>query len=136
MSGGHGEKMTRKRSEAISALLSQRTVAAAAAKIGVSESSLLRWMREPAFRAAYRRARRAIVDAAIGQVQTATAEAVEALRRNLNCGTPGVEVRAAQVLLDSAFRGVELGDLAEQVEQLESVLAKLKGERDAAECKG
>jgi hypothetical protein len=123
---GHGERLSRKKSEVIAALLGERTVADAAARVGVAESTLHRWLRRPDFQEAYRAARRAIVDAAVGQVQQASAEAIEALRRNLKCQSPAAEVRAAQVILDVALRGVELSDLQGKVEELDKLLVELK----------
>jgi hypothetical protein len=135
MTAGHGEKLPRKRSQVIAALLTERTIAEASAKVGVSESTVLRWMRRPDFQEAYRAARRSIVDCVVAQVQQAATEAVSALRKNLQCGTPGAEVQAARVLLDTALRGVELGDLQSKVEELDRLLAELKG-REANQPRG
>jgi hypothetical protein len=104
---------------AISALLAEPTIAAAATKAGISESTLLRWMAEPGFRSRLRAARRSVVEGAIGRLQAAATKAVEALERNLTCGTPAVEVGAAKSILDQAIKAVELVDLAERVDQLE-----------------
>ena len=104
---------------ALAALLSERTIAEAAAKAALSESTMLRWLADPAFKARYRDARRQVVEAAITGIQQAASDAVAALRRNLTCGIPAVEVGAAKSVLDFAVKGVELVDLAERVEQLE-----------------
>jgi hypothetical protein len=54
---------------AIAGLLSEPTIAAAAAKIGIGERTLRGWMQQPCFRTAYRLARVQVVEAAIGQLQ-------------------------------------------------------------------
>lgn len=51
---GHGQKFSRKQEALIAALLTEPTHAAAAAKAGISPSTLYRWMKMSAFRAAYR----------------------------------------------------------------------------------
>jgi hypothetical protein len=79
-------------------------------------------MKQPEFRAKLRDARRAVVEGAIGRLQAAATEAVDTLRRNLTCGTPSVEVRAATAILDQAVRAVELWDLAERLDRLEARL--------------
>jgi hypothetical protein len=104
---------------AVAALLALPTVAAAAQKAGVSERTLRNWLKLPAFVSAYREARRQIVELAIGQLQRLTHQAVEALQKNLACGKEAVEVSAAFGVLDRAFKGVELVDLAERVKALE-----------------
>jgi hypothetical protein len=124
-----GGKRPRCEELALAALLSEPTIAAAAMKAGIGESTLLRWMAEPDFRARYRAARRQVVEGAIGRLQQAATLAVDALTRNLTCGTPAVEVGAARSILDQALKAVELVDLAERVEQLEQA-AEAAAERE------
>ena len=56
--GGHGEKYSRKSQEAIAALLSEPSIEAAARKVGISASTLRRWMKEPDFQQRYREEQR------------------------------------------------------------------------------
>jgi hypothetical protein len=96
----------------IAALLTEPNYAAAAAKAGVGETTLYRWMHLPEFRAAYRQARRELVEGAIGRVQAATGQAVEILLDVArNSRRDGDRVRAANSLLDHAFRGLTDADL-------------------------
>jgi transposase-like protein len=104
---------------AVSALLSQPSITAAAKTCGVDESTLRRWLRKPKFLALYRNARRQVVEAAIARLQTVTAAAVATLEKNLSCKNPAVEIRAAATILDLALRGVELDDLVTRIEGLE-----------------
>jgi hypothetical protein len=116
--------------QAITALLTERTQADAAAKAEVAEQTLRRWLAtDRAFLAAYRAARRQVMDGVIGRLQQAGAAAVDALERNLTCGKPADEVRAAVAVLGHAARGLEVADLLERVEDLERLLEK--GEDDA-----
>ena len=108
---------------AIVALLSEPSIEAAAKTSDVSDVTIWRWMKQPDFRARLRDARRAVVEGAIGRLQQAATEAVTTLQRNLTCGTPAVEVRAATAILDQAIKAVELFDVVERVEQLEARLA-------------
>src|SRR5262249_12778347 len=120
-------KLNRKQEALIAALLTEPTHAAAAVRAGVSEATVHRWLRLPEFQAAYRQARRSIVEASIGRLQRATGKAVEALERNLSCGHAGNQIRAALGILDHAVKAVELVDLIERVEELERLL---QGVRD------
>lgn len=119
MTARQGGRRELREDVALAALLSERTIAEAAAKAALSESTILRWLADPAFKARYRDARRQVVETAITGIQQAASDAVAALRRNLTCGIPAVEVGAAKSVLDFAVKGVELVDLAERVEQLE-----------------
>ena len=77
---GHGEKLTRKKEAVIVALLLEPTLEKAAARVGISESTLWRWTQLESFQAAYREARREAVSQVIGALQRASSEAVETLR--------------------------------------------------------
>lgn len=108
---GHGQKLTRKQEALIAALLSESTHAAAAAKAGVSEATLYRWLGLPAFQASYRQTRRDLIENAVGRIQAATGQAVDTLLAVAKAGQKDSDrVRAAVALLDHAFRGIEQAD--------------------------
>src|SRR5262245_57812160 len=124
-----GPRLTRLMEAAIAALLTQPTVATAAEKAGVSERTLQLWLKRPEFASAYRDARRQVVEGAVVRLQQLTMRGVLALNRNLDCGNPSVEVRAAQVVFDLALRAVEVDDLLTRVEALEAAAEKKANER-------
>ena len=111
-----------KQERAIIALLAEPTLGAVAKAADISEVTLWRWMKAPDFKSRLRDARRAVVEGAIGRLQAAATEAVDTLRRNLSCGTPSVEVKAAATILDQAIKAIELFDVIERVEHLEARL--------------
>jgi hypothetical protein len=119
MSAPKGGKRPQQEEAAISALLTEPTIAAAAKTVGIDESTLRRWLAEPAFKARHRDARRQLVEHAISGLQQAASDAVATLSRNLSCGLPAAEISAAKAILDQAFRGMEVLDLAARIEQLE-----------------
>jgi|SRR5215208_2415880 len=105
----------------ILALLQSTSMSEAAQKAGVSTKTVQRWSKEPDFISAYRRARTYVYESAVGQLQAAAVEAVATLRNNLNHPTPAsVQVRAALGILELAAKGVELYDIVERLERLES----------------
>ncbi|HUU98415.1 MAG TPA: hypothetical protein VM487_21995 [Phycisphaerae bacterium] len=122
---GHGEKLTRCKARAVAALLTEPTIGAAAKAAGVSERTLRRWLADvPEFGAAYRAARRGVFDSAMAQLQIAATEAVGVLVRAMrNARTkPATRIRAAHLVLNHARRGIDVDDLLERVEALESAL--------------
>jgi hypothetical protein len=124
-------KLTRKQEALIAALLTEPTHAAAAAKAGVGEATLHRWLHLPEFQVACRLARRGIVETAIGRLQQATSKAVETLERNLACGQPGSEIRAALGIIDHAVQAVELLDLVERLEELERLMKEMRDDESS-----
>jgi hypothetical protein len=120
---GHGEKLPRRKEQAISALLLHATLSEAAAALAVDESTLRRWLREDtAFQTAYREARRAVVQQAIVQVQCATGEAVETLRSVMQDAEAPASARvsAAKAMLETAVKGIEIEDLEVRIATLEA----------------
>lgn len=119
---GHGEKLTRKKEAVIVALLLEPTLEKAAARVGISESTLWRWTQLESFQAAYREARREAVSQAIGALQRASSEAVETLRDIMkDTAAPATaRVSAARSILEFAIKGVEIEDILARLETLEA----------------
>lgn len=111
--------LTPKQEKAISALMSEPTIRDAAKKACISETTLWRWLQLEEFQARYRAAQRAVVNAAIKELQAATLEAVKTLKRNLSCGNFFAENAAAQSILTQSFKAIELVELQERIERLE-----------------
>ena len=76
---GPGSKFTRKKEEAIAALLTQRNVEEAARAIGIGAQTMLRWLKVPEFQKAYRDARRDAFSQSIARLQQASGAAVSTL---------------------------------------------------------
>jgi hypothetical protein len=113
-----------RKEKAILALLTAPSVEAAAKQAGVSHTTLYRWLQEDiAFQNAYRKARKQVVDQGIAQIQQAVGEAVNALLEVLHdpLSSGSAKVAAARVVLETALRGVEIGDLEERITALEAV---------------
>jgi len=114
-------KIGRKQEAVIAALLTERTLADAAAKAGIGEATLQRWLRDKAFVKAFRAARRDLLESALTALQATTGEAIDALKRNLRCGHGGTEVKAASTVLSTIFKTVEFIDgtaILDEVDEL------------------
>ena len=120
---GHGEKLSRKREQAISALLTAPTVGDAAEVVGIGSSTLHRWLHEVELRAAYLMARREIVGHTTAILQQASARAVGTLIDVMEDeqSPPSSRVAAARAVLDLAYRGLELEDLSARLDCLEGM---------------
>jgi len=115
--------LTPKQHKALAALLSEPTVTAAAAKVGIGERTLHTWLHEPAFDAAYTALRHDAVGLAVGRLQHATGLAVDALVEVLDIRTPAraaVRVSAAKVIIEYAIRFRELDELESRIAALEN----------------
>jgi hypothetical protein len=119
---GHGKKLPHKQEEILSALLIQPNMESAADAAKVSISTVRRYMQLPEFKKQYLEARRQILDFAIKSLQHITSMAVEALLRNLTCGNPNIEVKAAIVIINQSLKATELLDLENRIDILEKLL--------------
>lgn len=119
-----GEKLSRKQEDAIVSLLTSPTIQAAAEAIGISYITLWRWMQIPDFKEQYREARLETVRQAVSRLSQIATEAVEVLREIMKDmeSPPSSRVTAAKTILEGAFKGIELDDLATRIEALEKTL--------------
>ena len=121
---GHGSKFSRKKEEAIAALLSQRNTEDAARVVGIGLATLLRWMRLPEFQIAYREARRDAVSQATARLQQATGAASSTvLKIMLDSNAPAaVRLRAAESVLNHAAKSIEVEDIEVRLSRLEQTV--------------
>jgi hypothetical protein len=129
-----GITRSRREDRMILALLEHATVEKAAIAAGVSEATMWRRIKEPAFQAAVRQARRDAFNRAIARLQQAGSAAVGTLLR-IMCDSkmPGAtRVRAAVSVLELAFRGMELEDMQGRIQRLEELAQNglLRGHQD------
>jgi hypothetical protein len=121
---GHGDKVSRKWEQAIGALLTQGSLGKSAAASNISESTLRRWLKDPAFQVAYGQAKRELLDSTINQLRSVGSDAVVALHEVAKSGPAGARVSAGRSILEILLRAVEVQDLAERLDKLEEAMGK------------
>jgi hypothetical protein len=131
---GHGAKFSRKKDEAITQLLTQRSVDEAARVTGIRTQTLYRWMRHPQFEAAYQAAKRAAFGQASVRLQQASGAAVSTILQILRdpFTPPSTRVRAADLALSHGKAAIE-EDIVARLSELgyatETAQAILCGDR-------
>jgi hypothetical protein len=105
----------------IVALLEHPTHEKAAAALGVSTVTLWHSMQKPEYADAYRKARRDAFSQSIARLQHASNAAVGTLLRVMTDreAPAASRVRAADVVLQAASRGMEIEDIDARVSELE-----------------
>jgi hypothetical protein len=118
---GHGAKFEQKMEQAVAALLSHRSIEDAAREIDISPNTLLRWMKDPEFRAAWQEARRTVFCHAIGRLQDAAgAAATTLLKIMLDANAPAAtRLRAVEIVLEQAAKAGAIEDIEDRVAKLE-----------------
>jgi hypothetical protein len=115
------EKLTSKQEQAIVALLSNRNVEEAARACNIPPRTLFRWLKEPAFQAAYRTAKKAAFGQAIARLHHLASAAVSTLGKvMLDPATPpATKVRAADSILERTTKAIEVEDIDARLVALE-----------------
>jgi len=118
---GNGSKLTPKQEEAILALLTAQGVDNAARAIGIGPRTLYRWMNEPLFDKAYRKARRDAFGQGTARLQQAAGAAVSSvLKIMVDQHTPAsTKLRAADLVLSHGAKAIEIEDIEARVGELE-----------------
>ena len=118
---GHGAKFEQKLQQAIAALLFHRSVEQAANGVGISATTLQRWMEEAEFQAELRKARQTAFSQAIGRLQDAAGAATSTLLRIMtDSNTPAAtRLRAIEIVLEQGAKADTINDLDDRVTKLE-----------------
>lgn len=122
MPKANGDTLTAKQGTAIAALLSSPTIAKAAEAAKVGERTLYKWLKVPAFKAAYREAQRESFKHAVGMCQKYLPHAVQTLVKVMakDDAPESAKVSAASALMKFGRESIELDDVVERVEKLEA----------------
>lgn len=124
----HGSKLTPKQEEAIMALLTIQGVDNAARAVGIGPRTLYRWLQEPAFDAAYRKARRDAFGQGTARLQQAASAAVSSvLKIMVDQNTPAsTKLRAADLVLTHGANSLEIEDILPRLAEVERAIEGLK----------
>jgi predicted ArsR family transcriptional regulator len=126
---GHGEKLSRKQELAVIALITESTIKLAADKVGISESTLRRWIQLDEFQEQFKEAKRQTVGHVTAKLRHGMTVAVDALIEMAeNKKTPAVaRASACRTLIEYGMKAHENEDLQERVERLEEQFKEEEG---------
>ena len=115
------ENLTRRQQAIIPLLIEMPTLRSAADKIGINQSTLMRWLKLPEFIKAYREARYVVMSEAFMNLQKNCNRATEVLVELMEDEeTPhAVRYNCACAILDMAMRTRTIDELEERLEAIE-----------------
>jgi len=102
-------------------LLSNRSIDEAAKAIGIATNTLLKWMKDPDFDAAYREARRLAYGQSVSRLHQASGAAASTVMKLMVDGSvpASVRLRAADIILERTSKAIELEDIEARLADLE-----------------
>ena len=118
---GHGAKPEAIRERAIVALLSEKSLTAAARRCGVNEKTLRRWISgDEGFKEALAQARTAMFQAGMHRVQALTSEAIETLAVLMGrSAPPTVRLGAARTVAELGMHQHDAEIILKKLDELE-----------------
>jgi hypothetical protein len=124
-------KLGRKKEAAILALLSARSVEDAARTAKVPARTLYRWMNEPDFDLAFRKAKRIAFGQSLARLQQSSGAATSTmLKIMVDPGTPAsTRLRAADCVYTHAKQGIEIEDIEARLTELERAAEQNKTDK-------
>jgi hypothetical protein len=128
---GNVTELRPKQEEAILALLTNPSVEHAARAAKITPRTLYRWLSEPLFDRAYRKARRAAFGQGTARLQQASGAAVSSvLKIMVDQHTPAsTKLRAADLVLTHGAKAIEIEDIEARVAELERAAEESKKTR-------
>ena len=123
---GHGTKSEAVREQAIVALLSAKSVGAAARQCGLNEKTLRRWLSDDeAFKSELAEARRGVFEAAINRVQALTTVAIDTLAALMGRGVPpAVRLGAVRTVAELAMHQHDADTILRKLHEIEAAQAR------------
>jgi hypothetical protein len=120
-SAGHGAKSAAARERAVLALLSESTIAKAAAKCHVGDRTLRRWMSEDeTFKRELAEARRLTFEAGMNRVEALTAQAIETLAELMSRRMPpNVRLGAARTVAELGLHQHDAEAILRRLDEIE-----------------
>ncbi|MFZ0935807.1 MAG: hypothetical protein WA015_15910 [Bryobacteraceae bacterium] len=109
-------------------MLTHRNVEEAARAVGICANTLLRWMKEPEFEAAYWEACRSAFSQSIGRLEQASSAAVTTVLKimvDANVSAAN-RLRAAEIVLGQGVKVIEIADIVARVAELERAVDSAK----------
>ena len=124
------ETLTRRQRAVLPYLITTPSLEEGCRKARVSKTTVYAWLKEPDFQAELKRLRQALVDEAFDRLKVGLIEATNKLLELLQAkGQLGIQLRAAQTLLDHGIKVTELQEQEARIEALEEQALNHKGNR-------
>ena len=118
-------KLAAKQEKFMIALMNTHTIVEACEQAGITNVTGHKYLNDSEFKAEYLKLRRETMQQATNKLQQAAVIAVETLENvmlDAENSTPSARVQAARTVLENAYRGLEIDDIQQRIEQLEKRL--------------
>ncbi len=110
-----------KQEQLLMAMLSEPSFEEAVRKAGIARTTAFRYKKDPVFMDEFRKLKKEMIETTTAKLQLASNTAVQSLFEvSQSSKSDLARVQASKTILEFAFKGYELEDLAERLRRLES----------------
>ncbi|MDO4775496.1 MAG: phage replication protein [Aerococcaceae bacterium] len=115
-------KLTPRQEKFLLALLDTPTLKKASQQANISENTGRKWLQDDLFSEEYKRMRRELMKQTTARLQYLSLKATGELEKILDDPKASIfaKIQASQLILEKAYKGLELEDLEERIERLEN----------------
>lgn len=119
-------KLKPKQEAFLLALFTERTKEAAIRKADIARNTGYKYLHDPDFKQAYRDMQRMVMQETTQAIQSTSRQAVEVLNDILDDeeATNSDRIRVASIILDNAYKALELDDISARIDSLEELMDK------------
>ncbi len=110
-------------------IASEPTLSEGARAARIAKMTLMRWMRDPAFRAELEHIRRNMADLAFSELEGLALKSVIRLEQLLDDPDPGIRLRALKVALSTSLSVKEQKEIRSRIEVIENAQRMMKEQR-------
>ena len=112
----------------LKALLEAPSIEKACELAGINKTTGYKYLKDDKFLSEYRKIRREAMQQVTARLQKTSEEAVNVLREVMNDkeASPSARVQSAKNVLEIAYRSIELDDMQERIESIETKLTNQK----------
>jgi len=110
--------------KAISAVLNSKNISEGVKAAKISRTQFYEWMRNPDFKAEFKRQRNELIDLALHELKISTAEAVGVLRKLLTASNEGIRFKTATAIIENVLKSIQIENLEERLSEIERRILK------------
>ncbi|MEW6714943.1 MAG: hypothetical protein AB1306_07640 [Nitrospirota bacterium] len=116
--------LTERQHKAISAVLNSKNISEGVKAAKISRTQFYEFMKNPDFKAEFKRQRNELIDLALHELKISTAEAVGVLRKLLSAKNEGIQFKTATAIIENVLKSIQIENLEERLTKIEKEVLK------------
>lgn len=120
------KRLTSRQLLAINQIIASPTLEEACIKAKISKGTLYAWLKGEAFKSELKRQRDEVIRDALDRLKCGISKAVDELINLMASKNPNLKYRACKDIIDYTLKSIEIENIEERLDRVESAIAKNK----------